>query len=61
MRFDSTFRELRDEDLDVLITVGKHQAALLDRLQELLESGDEQAALAVARQLCALEKTIKLS
>jgi hypothetical protein len=52
---------MRDEDLDLLLGIGKRQALMLDALQSALEAGDEQAALAVARELVNLEKTIKLS
>jgi hypothetical protein len=62
MKLDPTFHDnVRAEDFEILINVGKAQAALIDQLQTLLESGDEQAALTVARQLVALEKQIKLS
>jgi hypothetical protein len=62
MRLDPVFHEhLREEDLDILIGIGKRQALMIDALQSALEVGDEQAALAVARELVNLEKTIKLS
>jgi hypothetical protein len=62
MRLDPTFYDhLREEDLDLLLGIGRRQSLMIDQLQSALEAGDEQAALAVARELVNLEKTIKLS
>jgi hypothetical protein len=62
MKLDPTFHEhLREEDLDILIGIGKAQALLIDQLQIALEQDDTEHAILVARELVALEKRIKLS
>jgi hypothetical protein len=62
VRLDPTFHDnVRAEDFDILIGIGKAQAALIDQLQTALESGDNEHALEVARELVTLEKKIKLS
>jgi hypothetical protein len=62
MKLDPVFHEhLREEDLDILIGIGKAQALLIDQLQSALEANDTEHAILVARELVALEKKIKLS
>jgi hypothetical protein len=48
--------ELSVEDISAIVALGREQAALMDQLQDALETGDEAQALAAARDLVGLEK-----
>jgi hypothetical protein len=47
---------LTENDINVLIGVSRRRSVLLDLLQQVLEAGNEQVALEIARQINALEK-----
>jgi hypothetical protein len=47
---------LSENDINVLIGIGRRQSRLVDLLQCALEDGDKQAAIEIARLIAALEK-----
>lgn len=50
-----TAKRLSDDDLDVVIRIGRARAAIAMRMKEALERDDDEAALALAREYCGLE------